>query len=117
MGREAASEEEIHHHAIAILNLAESTMARGKEIGRRFVTFPLFLAGSTVSSSDVKSMVLEMLSGLEAEEFGRNAATTRYILQVVYERQMQQSQDGGPVWGIDWTDLLAAHGLPLVTFG
>ncbi|EAW11142.1 uncharacterized protein ACLA_088310 [Aspergillus clavatus NRRL 1] len=117
LGREAASEEEIHHHAIAILNLAESTMARGKEIGRRFVTFPLFLAGSTVSSSDVKSMVLEMLSGLEAEEFGRNAATTRYILQVVYERQMQQSQDGGPVWGIDWTDLLAAHGLPLVTFG
>ncbi|RHZ62670.1 uncharacterized protein CDV56_107867 [Aspergillus thermomutatus] len=116
-GPGAAPQEEVRHHAAAVFSVAESVMAQSKANGWRSVTFPVFLAGSVTPSSDLKVMALEMLSRLEAQEIGRNATTIRYLLQVVYERQMQQSRGVGHPGSADWIEVLAEHGLPLVTFG
>ncbi|KAF7181707.1 hypothetical protein CNMCM7691_001004 [Aspergillus felis] len=116
-GPGAASQEEVRHHAAAVFSIAESVMAQSKENGWRSVTFPIFLAGSVTPSSDLKAIALDMLSRLEAQEIGCNATSIRYLFQVVYERQMQQSQGVGHPGSADWVEILAEHGLSLVTYG
>ncbi|KAK9577900.1 hypothetical protein V6Z90_006666 [Aspergillus fumigatus] len=114
LGPGAAPQEEVRHHAAAIFSIAESVMAQSKENCWRSVTFPVFLAGSVTSSSDLKVIALDMLSRLEVREIGRNATSIRYLFQVVYERQMQQSQGVGHPGSADWMEILAEHGLSLV---
>ncbi|PKX95730.1 uncharacterized protein P174DRAFT_459233 [Aspergillus novofumigatus IBT 16806] len=116
-GPGAAPHEEVRHHATAVFSVAESVMAQSKENGWRSVTFPVFLAGSVTPSSDLKVIALDILSRLEAHEIGRNATSVRYLFQVVYERQMQQSQGVGHPGSADWMEILAEHGLPLVASG
>ncbi|GFF49318.1 hypothetical protein IFM46972_08771 [Aspergillus udagawae] len=116
-GLGAAPQEEIRHHAAAVFSVAESVMAQSKGNDWRSVTFPVFLAGSATPSSDLKVIALDMLSRLEAQEIGRNATSIRYLFQVVYERQTQQSQGVGHPGSADWIEILAEHGLSLVTYG
>ncbi|GFF27933.1 hypothetical protein IFM58399_01840 [Aspergillus lentulus] len=113
-GPGAAPQEEVRHHAAAVFSIAESVIAQSKENCWRSVAFPVFLAGSVTPSSDLKVIALDMLSRLEVHEIGRNATSIRYLFQVVYERQMQQSQDVGHPGSADWMEILAEHGLPLV---
>ncbi|KAF4231628.1 hypothetical protein CNMCM6457_005251 [Aspergillus fumigatiaffinis] len=112
-----AAPQEVRHHATAIFSIAGSMMAQSKENCWRSVTFPVFLAGSVTPSSDLKLIALDMLSRLEVQEIGRNATSIRYLFQVVYERQMQQSQGVGHPGSADWMEILAEHGLPLVASG
>jgi hypothetical protein len=116
-GLGAAPQEEIRHHAAAVFSVAESVMAQSKGNDWCSVTFPVFLAGSATPSSDLKVIALNMLSRLEAQEIGRNATSIRYLFQVVYERQMQQSHGVGHPGSADWIEILAEHGLSLVTYG
>ncbi|GAQ03482.1 hypothetical protein ALT_0803 [Aspergillus lentulus] len=109
-----AAPQEVRHHAATVFSIAESVIAQSKENCWRSVAFPVFLAGSVTPSSDLKVIALDMLSRLEAQEIGRNATSIRYLFQVVYERQMQQSQDVGHPGSADWMEILAEHGLPLV---
>ncbi|RHZ68851.1 hypothetical protein CDV55_106546 [Aspergillus turcosus] len=108
-GPGAAPQEEVRHHAAAVFSVAEAVMAQNKENGWRSVTFPVFLAGSVTPSSDLKVRALDMLSRLEAQEIGRNATTIRYLFQVVYEGQMQQSLGVGGPGSADWIEILAEH--------
>ncbi|KAG2025665.1 hypothetical protein GB937_002385 [Aspergillus fischeri] len=116
-GLGAAPQEEVRHHAAAVFSIAESVMAQSKENCWRSVTFPVFLAGSVTPSSDLKVIALDMLSRLEVQEIGCNATSIRYLFQVVYERQMQQSRGVGHPGSADWREILAEHGLPLVASG
>jgi hypothetical protein len=109
-------DSEIDHHASEILLIAERT-TQTRRADRHFLVFPLFLAGATASASGLKMMAMELMTGMEDEEdgLGRNAATTRAILQTVYERQLERLMRVGHT--LDWADLMVKEGLQMVNFG
>jgi hypothetical protein len=109
---------EIDHHAAEILRIAEQT-TQTRRADRHFLVFPLFLAGATASASGLKMMAMELMTSMEDEEdgMGRNAATTRAILQTVYERQLECLMRVGHTLDVDWADLMAQEGLQMVNFG
>ncbi|KAL4896413.1 putative Zn(II)2Cys6 transcription factor [Aspergillus ambiguus] len=111
------SEEEIHHHATMILQLADTMVSRDGECGRQLVAFPMFLAGAVAASSGLKIRAWQLLSSLEEEEMGYNASTTNYLLQLVYERQMQHSRDGSEAFWIDWMELVTGRERPTAHYG
>ncbi|KAJ5235928.1 hypothetical protein N7489_006019 [Penicillium chrysogenum] len=109
---------EIDHHATEILRLAQQT-THTRRADRHFLVFPLFLAGATASASGIKLTAMELMTSMEYEEdgLGRNAATTRAILQIVYERQLERLMHMGHTLDVDWSDLMAQEGLQMVNFG
>ncbi|GKZ35312.1 hypothetical protein AbraIFM66950_005907 [Aspergillus brasiliensis] len=112
-----ASDDEIHHHALRILQIVSGIVEKGREGDRRFIAFPLFLAGAVAPTSGLKMMALELLSNLEDGEIGYNSAITCQMLQVFFERQIQHSQRGGHALEVEWVEVLAEHGRPLVNYG
>lgn len=64
-------------------------------------------------------MAMELMTNMEDEEdgMGRNAATTRTILQTIYERQLDCLMRVGHTLDVDWADLMAQEGLQMVNFG
>ncbi|KAJ6092919.1 transcriptional regulator family: Fungal Specific TF [Penicillium sp. IBT 16267x] len=115
---EFSPDGEIDHHASEILRIAEQT-TNTRRADRHFLVFPLFLAGATASASGLKMMAMELMTSMEDEEdgMGRNAATTRAILQTVYERQLERLMRVGHTLDVDWADLMAQEGLQMVNFG
>ncbi|KAJ5224132.1 transcriptional regulator family: Fungal Specific TF [Penicillium chermesinum] len=115
---EYSTSGEIDHHASEILRIAERTNST-RRADRHFLVFPLFLAGATVSASGLKMMAMELMTGMEDEEdgMGRNAATTRAILQTVYERQLERLMRVGHTLDVEWADLMAQERLQMVNFG
>lgn len=114
----SSSSAEIDRHAEQILHIAERTNST-RRADRHFLVFPLFLAGATVSASGLKMMAMELMTAMEDEEdgMGRNAATTRAILQTVYERQMERLMRVGHTLDVEWAALMAQEGLQMVNFG
>ncbi|KAJ5611540.1 transcriptional regulator family: Fungal Specific TF [Penicillium herquei] len=115
---EFSPDGEIDHHASEILRIAEQS-TNTHRADRHFLVFPLFLAGATASASGLKMMAMELMTGMEDEEdgMGRNAATTRAILQTVYERQLERLMRVGHTLDVEWADLMAQEGLQMVNFG
>ncbi|KAJ5085651.1 transcriptional regulator family: Fungal Specific TF [Penicillium argentinense] len=115
---EFSSDGDIDHHALEILHIAERT-AHTRRADRHSLVFPLFLAGATAAASGLKMMAMELMTSMEDEEdgMGRNAATTRAILQTVYERQLERLMRVGHTLDVDWADLMAQEGLQMVNFG
>ncbi|KAJ5748069.1 uncharacterized protein N7511_009765 [Penicillium nucicola] len=115
---EFSADGDIDHHATEILRLAEKT-THTRRADRHFLVFPLFLAGATASASGLKMMAMELMTSMEDEEdgMGRNAATTRAILQIVYERQLERLMRVGHTFDVDWSDLMTQEGLQMVNFG
>lgn len=118
MESDFSPDSEIDHHASEILQIAERT-THTRRADRHFLVFPLFLAGATASASGLKMMAMELMTGMEDEEdgMGRNAATTRAILQAVYERQLERLMRVGHTLDVDWADLMSQEGLQMVNFG
>ena len=115
---EFSPDGEIDHHASEILRIAEQS-TNTHRADRHFLVFPLFLAGATASASGLKMMAMELMTSMEDEEdrMGRNAATTRAILQTVYERQLERLMRVGHTLDVDWADLMVQEGLQMVNFG
>ncbi|KAF9886200.1 hypothetical protein FE257_011923 [Aspergillus nanangensis] len=113
-----APEEEIHHHATTVLQLAETMIPSERESQRHLLNFPVFLAGAVAASSGLKIRAWQLLSNVEEEEIGYHASTSNYLLQLVYERQMQHTGTGGEAFWIDWVELIAEQESPaLVHYG
>lgn len=95
-----------------VLELAEDLGLKARENHRHIVIFPVFLAGAAAASSRLKIRAWELLSSLEEEELGYHASSACHQLQLVYERQMQQTRSGGPeeASSVDWIELLAGRG-------
>lgn len=64
-------------------------------------------------------MAMELMTSMEDEEdgLGRNAATARAILQIIYERQLERLMLVGHTLDVDWAELMAQEGLQMVNFG
>jgi hypothetical protein len=110
------SEEQIAHHASVILQVAESIVNAGR-FDLRFIVFPLFMAGTASSSSGQKMMAMDLMLSMEKEGVGRNATTTRHVLQIVCERQTQQFMHIGHPLDVDWAEVMIEQGLQVVNFG
>ncbi|KAL1965612.1 hypothetical protein VTN77DRAFT_5289 [Rasamsonia byssochlamydoides] len=112
----SASNELIGHHAAVILQVAESIVNAGR-FDLRFIIFPLFMAGMATSSGGQKMIAMDLISSMEKEGVGRNATTTRHVLQIVYERQTQRFMTVGHSLDVDWTEAMIEQGLQVVNFG
>ncbi|GAB1195332.1 hypothetical protein APSETT444_004590 [Aspergillus pseudonomiae] len=112
-------EQDVHHHTTMILQYAEAMIVDIQGSPLHFIIFPLFLAGVAAETIDLKVKAWELLSNLERNEIGYNASTTCYMLQLVYEYQMQQrSYNGGrPFPWTGWIELLAERGFGFVSYG
>lgn len=104
-----AADHEMQHHATMILRLVEAMASTTIDSDRHLHIFPIFLAGVGAPWGDLKIRAWELLSILEEEEMGYRAAATCYMLQLVYERQMQQAEDGTQTLAVEWMDLLSGQ--------
>ncbi|KAL1987628.1 hypothetical protein VTN96DRAFT_2869 [Rasamsonia emersonii] len=116
MAPDSASDEVIGHHAAVILQVAENIVNTGR-FDLRFIIFPLFMAGTATSSGDQKMLAMDLMSSMEKEGLGRNATTTRNLLQIVYERQTLQFMTVGHSLNVDWAEIMMEQGLQVVNFG
>lgn len=116
LGPEGSPDEELMRHSAAILRVAESIIPAGR-LDLRFIIFPLFTVGVSTPSGSQKMMALDFISSMERAGVGRNATTTRHILQIVYERQTQQLIAMGHSFHLYWVDIMIEQGLQVVNFG
>lgn len=75
------------------------------------------MVGVSTPSDNHKMMALDFISSMEKAGIGRNATITKRILQVVYERQMQQFITTGHSLRLYWVDIMNEEGLQVVNFG
>lgn len=116
LGPEGSSDDELTRHSTAILRIAENII-NAERFDLRFIIFPLFMVGVSTPSGSQKMMALDFISSMEKAGVGRNATTTRHILQIVYERQTQQFMSAGHSFHINWLEVMIEQGLQVVNFG
>ncbi|KAN0086706.1 Fungal specific transcription factor domain containing protein [Elaphomyces granulatus] len=114
--RRGTSEEHIEQHASMILQVAESIVNAGR-FDLRFIIFPLFMAGTASSSSGRKMRAMDLISSMEKDGIGRNATTTRHVLQIVCRQRTQQLMCEGYSLDVDWAEIMIEQGLQIVNFG
>lgn len=113
----AISALDIDQRISAILSIANEITSMGR-YDLRFIIFPTFIAGVAATSPTHKMIALDILSNFEANEgVGRNVATTRQLLQTVYQHQTNAYMRRGHAFDVDWLDIMAKQGLQLVNFG
>lgn len=113
---DSVSDDVIGHHASIILQVAE-TIVDAERFDLRFVVFPLFMAGMATASGGQKMVAMDLMSSMEREGVGRNATTTRHLLQSVYDQQTQEFMTIGHSLHVDWATVMAEQGLQVVNFG
>ncbi|OKL64333.1 hypothetical protein UA08_00025 [Talaromyces atroroseus] len=97
-------------------NVAEA-IVNSSQFDFRFIVFPLFIAGVSTSSAEQKMMAMDLVSSLEKQGIGRNATTTRHLLQMVYQSQTEQLMTIGHTANVEWADVMVRQGMQVVNFG
>ncbi|TKA69613.1 hypothetical protein B0A49_05430 [Cryomyces minteri] len=111
-----AGDEEIEQLVSEVLELARTTV-EAEHFERRFVVFPLFLAGFATSHPEKKRLAMELLVAMEPTSVGKNTAASRELLQTVYDLQRQSLMAVGHSLAVDWIDVMTEHGMHVVNFG
>ena len=85
-----------------ILDLAREIVQSG-HMERKFIVFPLFIAGCVNDRPAERQEIVELLKKLEDDSIGRNFRATRQLLETVYERKSQHrnTQSRGLSWDQD----------------
>lgn len=116
LGPEGASNESIAHHTNNIFHIAE-TIVHSSQFDLRFIIFPLFIAGVSTSSAGQKMMAMDLICSMEKQGIGRNATTTRHLLQMVYQAQTEQLMTVGHSANVRWSDVMIQQWIQIVNFG
>lgn len=101
--------------AYSILSLSREIVSAG-HLERKFLVFPLFMAGIFFSSgirsdsSEEREEIVGLLKELEMETMGRVANASRLLLELVFE---QREKEGAEVVA-DWIQLGRKRGLLVV---
>ena len=102
-----------------ILRLAREIVSHN-HTERKFIVFPLFMAGFVSKCREDRTEILELVKTMEVDSVGRNLVAARQLLEVVYERQerrreelrreglMEAKED------VDWVGLVEELGLQVV---
>ncbi|KAK4996284.1 hypothetical protein LTR66_004082 [Elasticomyces elasticus] len=114
----ASTPTQLQTHTTAILTLAQTLLSTAHPPPpRRFLVFPLFLAGIATADPDAKLLAAALIRQLEASGIGGNAARTRELLLAVYEAQRRCAERGGGGEEVDWMEVARGRGVALVDFG
>ena len=110
------SEEDMHrlsHAAYSIRHMAEDIINQGF-IERKFMVFPLFMAGIASKEEHEQEEVLRLISMFERLAIGKVMAATRHLLSVVFERQRAKVVNGGEAFAVDWINTVSERGLQMI---
>ena len=89
---------EVMQSAAEILRLGREIVQHG-HMERKFIVFPLFMAGFVEKRPAERTEIMNLLRKLEEDSIGRNFVATRQLLEIVYERQDQKAR-GGLGWNL-----------------
>ncbi|KAG8525405.1 uncharacterized protein KY384_009049 [Bacidia gigantensis] len=113
-----------HIHEVAesaglILKLGRDIVANG-HMERKFIVFPLFMAGVVNQYPEEREELLGLLRKLEEDSIGRNMIATRQLLEIVYERREDKQKARLGLRGevercdVDWVGMIGELGLQVV---
>lgn len=95
-----------------ILSLAREIVDNG-HLERKFMVFPLFMAGFASDDTKDKTEAMNLLLALEKETMGKVARASRDLLEIVYEKQNEDFSQLGHVLDVDWVQILVERGLQI----
>ena len=96
-----------------ILDLAREIITNGCN-ERKFMVFPLFMAGVATRNPSDQQLVKQLLEGFEPNSIGRAMPATRQILEIMYQKQREATVQGDNPFIVDWIDMIAERGLQLI---
>ncbi|KAK5173413.1 uncharacterized protein LTR77_002094 [Saxophila tyrrhenica] len=98
--------------------LASATLQlQARQLERRDVIFPLFIAGYATTQPDLKIQALDLMKAFEGQGVGQNTFTTRRLLGAVYEEQRRRVEGGGRMEEVEWMRVARERGLGVVNCG
>ena len=131
--------QRLHHPSHSIHEVSQSAgqiLQLGREIvsgghmERKFIVFPLFMAGFVNRYKAEKEEILGLVMRMEEDSVGRNMIATRQLLEIVYERQERRKgvlreerrsmglreSEGWDVGeeDVDWVGMIGELGLQVV---
>ncbi|ERF75071.1 hypothetical protein EPUS_04853 [Endocarpon pusillum Z07020] len=109
-------DHEIAESVSEILRIGNRVVS-SEQYHRRFIIFPLFMAGFASIDGNEKMLALELISSMEKRSIGSNTTATRHALQIVYEQQTQRFMLTGQSSDVNWSDIMLEQGLQVVNFG
>jgi len=110
---------EVSQCAGEILGLAREIVTHN-HMERKFIVFPLFMAGFVSKSRDERIEIVDLVKKMEEDSVGRNVAAARELLEIVYERQERRREElkrEGVDEGredVDWVGVVGELGLQVV---
>ena len=110
---------EVSQSAGEILRLAREIVSSG-HLERKFIIFPLFMAGFVSHSEEERREILGLVRRMEEDSVGRNFVAVRQLLEIVYERQERRKRElreqgwRGGREDVDWVALIGEMGLQVV---
>ena len=96
-----------------ILQLAKEISSNGF-IERKFMVFPLFMAGIANQNPFDQQQIIKLLLAFERQSIGKAMVATRHILEIVYEKQGEVMRMGADPLMVDWVDTVAERGLQMI---
>lgn len=105
---------EISNSIGEILALAREIVDNG-HLERKFMVFPLFMAGFASDDANDKDGAMNLLMALEREAMGKVARASRDLLEIVYEKQNEEMSRVGHVLDVDWVQILVEKGLQIAS--
>ena len=106
------SDSEISPSVQEILSLAREIVNNG-HLERKFMVFPLFMAGFASDDPKNKTEAMNLLMALEQETMGKVARASRDLLEIVYEKQNEECSRVGHERDVDWVQILVEKGLQI----
>ncbi len=113
---EGAAADDVFNSVTEIIELSRQVVSDGRwELP--YIPFSLFLSGVVSRRKEEKILALKLMTVLERESFGKNTATTRQLLETVYDKQQATARNGKQDLEVDWLEVMERSGLRLVMFG
>lgn len=104
---------ELSESICKILQLGREITANGFN-QRKFMVFPIFMAGIATRNSPDQQLALQILKLLERNSIGKVMMATRQILEIVYEERREVAMQGGHPMMVDWVNTVAERGLQMI---
>ncbi|KAG7007118.1 rRNA-processing protein FCF1 [Physcia stellaris] len=105
--------QETTHSVSRIIQLGHEITSNGF-IERKFMVFPLFMAGIASQNPPDHQQVIRLLIAFENQSIGKAMVATRQILETVYEKQREVIMLGANPLMVDWVDTVAERGLQMI---
>jgi hypothetical protein len=99
-----------------ILTLTMSFFAN-RELDRREVIFPVFMAGVATNNPNAKAKAIDLLKSYEGHGIGQNTSVVRKLLVAVCEEQNRRVSAGRRMEEVDWLRFGRERGMSVVNCG